>query len=306
MGISGTTAGSPLIFGEVLFDCFPDGSAVLGGAPFNVAWHLHGLGLAPLMITAIGDDEHGRLVIDKMGQWGMDTSAVQTSHTYPTGQVTVSFNDGEPSYDIVPDQAYDHVNYEPLKTVVQKRAHALLYHGTLVMRTEHTKQHIAALVNDCQLPVFVDVNLRAPWWQEQDVRDAINRAKWVKLNVDELALVTGKNIQDEPQLRDAAQALYDSHDMELLIVTLGAKGAVCLHKQGFVHGHPVPVDNLVDTVGAGDSFSAVMIAGILQHWPIQQTLDKALAFASAVCQMRGATGMDRSLYQDFLGKDSRS
>lgn len=300
MDTSDSPAGSPLIFGEVLFDCFPDGSAVLGGAPFNVAWHLHGMGLAPLMITAVGDDEHGKLVLDKMAQWGMDTSAMQISRSYPTGQVTVTFNDGEPSYEIVPDQAYDHVTLEPVKTAVHNRKHALLYHGTLVMRTAHTKQYIAALVNDYQLPVFVDVNLRAPWWQEQDVHDAIVRAKWVKLNADELALVTGRNIDNEPQFREAAQVLYESHDMELLIVTLGSKGAVCVNKEGFVQGHPVPVNNLVDTVGAGDSFSAVMIAGILRQWPIQKTLDKALTFASEVCQMRGATGMDRRLYQDFL------
>jgi fructokinase len=300
MGVPDSLIASPLIFGEVLFDCFPDGSAVLGGAPFNVAWHLHGMGLAPLMITAVGDDEHGKQVLNKMEQWGMDISAVQVSETYPTGQVTVRFNDGEPSYEIVPDQAYDHVAYQPVKTALQNRQHTLLYHGTLVMRTEHTKQNISALVNDYRLPVFVDVNLRAPWWKEQDVQNVIAHAKWVKLNADELALVTGKNIQNEPQLREAAQALYNSHDMELLIVTLGAKGALCLHSEGLVQGHPVPVTNLVDTVGAGDSFSAVMIAGILRQWPIQQTLDKALAFASAVCQMRGATSMDHRLYQDFF------
>ena len=288
---------SPLIFGEVLFDCFPDGSAVLGGAPFNVAWHLHGLGMAPLMISAVGDDEHGKLVLEKMGQWEMDTSGVQVSQTYPTGQVTVKFTEGEPSYEIVPDQAYDHVAYDAVKSVLQNREYALLYHGTLVMRTEHTKKHISRLVNDYQLPVFVDVNLRAPWWQSEDVRNAIARAKWVKLNADELAIVSGRNIQTESQLREAAEALYNNHNMELLIVTLGEKGAMCLHDEGFVHGHPVPVNHLVDTVGAGDSFSAIMIAGILQRWPIQTALDKALAFASEVCSMRGATSMDHRLYE---------
>lgn len=299
MNVPDSPIQSPLIYGEVLFDCFPDGSAVLGGAPFNVAWHLHGMGMAPLMISAVGDDDHGKLVLNKMRQWGMDTSGVQVSQTYPTGQVTVSFNDGEPSYEIVPDQAYDHMVYETVNTALQNRKHALLYHGSLVMRTEQTKQHITALVNDYQLPVFVDVNLRAPWWQKQDVRDAIARAKWVKLNEHELALVSGKNIQNELQLREAAQALYANYNMELLIVTLGEKGALCLHGGGFVQGNPVPVKNLVDTVGAGDSFSAVMIAGILQQWPIQKTLDQALAFASAVCHMRGATTMDRQLYENF-------
>jgi fructokinase len=293
---------SPLIFGEVLFDCFPDGAAVLGGAPFNVAWHLHGMGLAPLMISAVGKDEHGKQVLNKMQEWGMDTSALQTSETYPTGQVTVNFNHGEPSYEIVPDQAYDHVAFEPLANALQNREHALLYHGTLVLRTEHTKRHIAALINDHDLPVFVDVNLRSPWWREQDVKETIARAKWVKLNQDELAMVSGKNTEGEAQLHTAAEVLFKNHNMELLIVTLGKNGALCLHNEGFIQGNPVPVKNLVDTVGAGDSFSAVMIAGILQQWPLQQTLDKALAFASAVCQMRGATTSNRQLYKDFFSR----
>jgi fructokinase len=146
----------------------------------------------------------------------------------------------------------------------------------------------------------VDVNLRDPWWREQDVKDTIARAKWVKLNQSELSMITGKNTQGEAHLLHAAEALFARHDMELLIVTLGKNGALCLHSEGFIQGNPVPVNNLVDTVGAGDSFSAVMIAGILQKWPLQQTLDKALAFASKVCEMRGATTSDSQLYKDFF------
>jgi fructokinase len=296
------SAKSPLIFGEVLFDCFPDGAAVLGGAPFNVAWHLHGMGLAPLMISAVGNDQHGQQVLGKMKDWGMDASAIQTSEEYPTGRVTVSFDEGEPSYDIVPDQAYDHVAISPLSELLVTRQHSLLYHGTLALRTDHTKQQIAKLIDDYQIPVFVDVNLRDPWWHEQDVKGTIGRAKWVKLNQSELSMITGKNTQGEAHLIQAAEALFARHNMELLIVTLGKNGALCLHKEGFVQGNPVPVKNLVDTVGAGDSFSAVMIAGILQKWPLQQTLDKALAFASAVCEMRGATTSDKRLYKDYFGR----
>ena len=293
------TLKAPLIFGEVLFDCFPDGSAVLGGAPFNVAWHLHGMGLAPLMITSVGDDEHGKLVLDKMQQWGMDTSAVQINSTYPTGQVSVSFNSGEPAYNIVPDQAYDHVELEAVKKILANTVHGLLYHGTLVLRTQQAKNTVAALVHDYQLPIFVDVNLRAPWWNVQEVKSTIANAKWVKLNEDELAKLTENRIQSESQLYDTAKSFYDSHPMELLVVTLGEKGALCLSQDGFVQGNPVVANNLVDTVGAGDSFSAVMIAGIIKQWPLKKTLDLALRFASKVCQMRGATSMDRSLYESI-------
>lgn len=69
--------GNPVIIGEVLFDVFPQGESVLGGAPFNVAWHLQGLGLKPMMISAVGDDHHGEQVIQKMEHWGMDVQGMQ-------------------------------------------------------------------------------------------------------------------------------------------------------------------------------------------------------------------------------------
>ena len=66
----------PIIFGEVLFDCFPDGSRVLGGAPFNVAWHLQAFGAEPLFVSRVGNDPMGRKIRDAMLQWGMDTSGL--------------------------------------------------------------------------------------------------------------------------------------------------------------------------------------------------------------------------------------
>jgi len=100
-----TTNMRPLIFGEVLFDHFPDGSVVLGGAPFNVAWHLHAFGLKPLMVSRIGHDELGEKVEAAMRSWGMDCSGLQRDPDHPTGTVEVQFDDGEPIYEIVENVA---------------------------------------------------------------------------------------------------------------------------------------------------------------------------------------------------------
>ncbi len=86
----------PVIFGEVLFDRFPDGNSVLGGAPFNVAWHLQAFGARPLLISSVGDDELGAEIRQTMQDWGMDDSGLQTDAAHPTGTVEVSFNAGEP------------------------------------------------------------------------------------------------------------------------------------------------------------------------------------------------------------------
>ena len=90
-----------IIFGEVLFDCFPDGQKILGGAPFNVAWHLQAFKASPLFISRVGNDVEGDQIFRSMRQWGMITDGLQRDPEHPTGQVTVNFVDGEPEYDIV-------------------------------------------------------------------------------------------------------------------------------------------------------------------------------------------------------------
>ncbi|MGB5338517.1 MAG: PfkB family carbohydrate kinase, partial [Gammaproteobacteria bacterium] len=97
---------SVCIFGEVLFDHFPDGKHVLGGAPFNVAWHLQAFGLTPRFISRVGADAEGESVLAAMRDWGMDTQAVQIDAQRPTGRVSVQIVDDEPAYDIVADCAY--------------------------------------------------------------------------------------------------------------------------------------------------------------------------------------------------------
>ena len=123
--------GRPVVFGEVLFDTFPDGAAVLGGAPFNVAWHLQGFGLDPLFISRIGDDEPGTRVLDTMRAWGMDIRGLQVDDDHPTGKVQVSLDHGQPSFSILADQAYDFIELEAAVGAATRAAPALLYHGSL-------------------------------------------------------------------------------------------------------------------------------------------------------------------------------
>ncbi|NOX76612.1 MAG: carbohydrate kinase [Gammaproteobacteria bacterium] len=289
----------PLVFGEVLYDCFPDGSDVLGGAPFNVAWHLQGLGLKPMMISGVGRDARGAAIINTMAEWGMDTRAMQRHETYPTGQVTVSLQDGQPAYDIVADQAYDHI--APVsQDVLNPERLALIYHGSLALRNETSRNTLNALIESTDLPVFLDLNLRAPWWRHEQLMPLLQRATWVKLNDEELCDVTGVcssgDTPDIGNLYDAAKQLFDQCALEWLIVTRGEQGAFVIHPGGLLEGEPVTVNTLADTVGAGDAFSAVCINGIIRGWTLEKILAQALGFAARVCEQHGATAQDRSLY----------
>ena len=287
----------PLIVGEVLFDVMPDGTRVLGGAPFNVAWHLEVFGLRPLMITRVGAGESGDEVLNAMEDWGMDVSGVQRDDTHPTGRVEVDLDDGEPTFHILPDQAYDHLDFELAVQSVAGTACSLLYHGSLISRREGSRLALDRLKEASGLPVFTDVNLRDPWWDHERVIASVRQARWVKLNEGELDLLADDS--------DSATAdgFLTEHGLDAVIVTRGGRGAVVVDGGGVFEATPPAEVEVVDTVGAGDAFSAVFILGLVLGWSTEVTLERALEFAAAVCTVQGATVRDRGFYSEFRKPD---
>ncbi len=291
--------GRPLIFGEVLFDHFPDGTAVLGGAPVNVAWHLQGFGLSPILISRVGDDEQGRRVIDTMSRWGLDLSALQTDDLHPTGQVQVSLKDGQPGFDIVADQAYDFIDGELACSKVASIQPGLFYHGTLALRHSCSRDAFSLLADLPGTQRCVDVNLRPPWTPMERVCELLKGASWAKVNDIELQAITGCG---PDALSDGARRLKHQYGLGKLIVTQGEAGAFFLEDSTIRQGHPVAVVDLKDTVGAGDAFSSVSLLGLAMGWGQSETLNRALEFASLVCGVRGATISDPAVYRQCLDR----
>lgn len=283
----------PVVFGEVLFDCFDDGSRVLGGAPFNVAWHLQAFGCSPLFISRVGDDPMARQIRDTMLRWGMTTAGLQKDSSHGTGEVKVMLQDGQPKYEIVTDRAYDHIQADAIPPCQP----ALIYHGSLGLRDPQSAAALSELIQRHTAPVFLDVNLRPPWWNKTQLEPLLNRAHWVKINDDELnTLVVGA-----ATLPEKASSLIAKHDLTLAIVTLGADGAFTMDSSGNkVAVAPEPATQVVDTVGAGDAFAAVCIMGLLRNWPVEVTLQRAQKFAALLVGQRGATTEDRTSYKQLL------
>ena len=282
------------IFGEVLFDCFPDGYSILGGAPFNVAWHLQALGMQPLFVSRVGDDGLGQEIRRAMQAWGMDDSAVQSDSQYPTGSVAVTLNQGEPQYRILADQAYDFIAAESLTPDL---ACGMLYHGTLALRHAVSRNALDKIKRQDRCRVFLDVNLRAPWWKIDDVRQSLAAADWVKLNGDELDMLLPG---DEP-LPQRMNQFGQQFDLQGLVVTLGERGAAAWLADGeVVMVEPKKQVEVVDCVGAGDAFAAILLLGIVETWPLAQTMQRAQEFASALVGQRGATVGERSFYRPFV------
>jgi fructokinase len=282
------------VFGEVLFDCFPDGAQVLGGAPFNVAWHLQAFGDRPRFISRVGNDKSGQEIFSAMTRWGMDCSNLQRDPSQPTGRVEVSLNAGEPGYEIVADCAYDFINADELQGPFPA---GILYHGSLCLRNPQAAAALDKLSAAPGMQIFLDVNLRPPWWQKQQLEELLQKATWAKMNQHELQQLTAVSGDLSAQMA----VLQEMFDLQQLILTRGEQGALVRTQDGTLHSvTPNSTGPLLDTVGAGDAFSAVYLHGLHHDWPIDKTLQHAQQFASRVIGLRGATTTEPAFYQEFL------
>ena len=284
--------GRPCVFGEVLFDCFPDGRRVLGGAPFNVAWHLQAFGERPHFVSRLGRDPDGEAILAAMRDWKMDTSGMQADSRLLTGRVQVHIEEGEPSYDIVHPAAWDAI--KPPATLPEM---ALLYHGSLALRDPASREAWRRLREHCTSLVFIDVNLRAPWWRREQLLEDLRGADWVKLNRHELDVLQPGN---GPVLARAEDFLRE-FTLSGLVITDGERGAQLLTATGeHLESRPARGIVVADTVGAGDGLAAVMVLGLLRHWPLEVCLERAQYFASLIVGQRGATVSDIDFYEPCI------
>ena len=245
---------------------------------------------------------------------GLDTQGLQIDDQRPTGRVTVEFVDGEPSYDIVRPSAWDAIEANRINNGC-----SMLYHGTLALRDQASLTALEAIRSNTEgpvlvadytfpatghsvlytgaRPVFVDVNLRSPWWDRDSVLSLLIPANWVKLNSDELALLNPSGQSDS----DAALQFIESHRLDGLILTHGGEGAEILTAGGeHVSARPEARIAIVDTVGAGDAFASVILLGLSEGWPLRQMLERAQSFASRIVGRRGATVGDPDFYGPFI------
>jgi len=281
------------IFGEALFDQFPDGQQILGGAPFNVAWHLQAFNQHPCFISRVGQDPKGDKIRQAMLAWGMAVDNLSSDPDHPTGTVQVTFYNGEPGYEILAGQAYDFI----AAPADSGRNYDVIYHGTLALRNGVSEQALLELTARHCGKVFIDVNLRAPWWQKEAVKRWIGKADWAKLNHEELTHLA----LPQATLQETMRLFLAQHELEALVVTCGSQGALAVNQAGeFIKVAPTADLAVVDTVGAGDAFAAVLLLGMQQSWPLQLTMERAQSFASALVTKRGATVQDLSFYRPFI------
>ncbi len=287
----------PVIFGELLFDHYPDGNKVLAGAPLAVAWHCQGFGLRPLLITRIGQDTEGELALAAMREWGIDTCGVQIDPIHATGKVQVTNKNDDNHFEIEPDQAWDHISSYLALEWVKTLPCSILYAGTLAQRSHHSHKTLQRLMLEVSLPVFVDINIREPWNDPEIVEQSLNEAHWLKLSDTDLtSLVASTQI-----LTEKAKQLRSDYGIEVVYLTHGETGADVITEDEQISEKNKKI-KVLDTVGAGDAFTAVCILGLHKQWTQQQILSRANEFAARICQQQGATTLTKQDYTDYLKK----
>jgi fructokinase len=293
-----------IAIGEILFDIFP-GYRRLGGAPFNFAYHLKKLGLPVRFITRVGRDPEGREILKTLHAAGFNMDDVQIDADHPTGTVQVELNKkGVPHFDISTDAAYDHIALNDSMVAVLKDDVDLIYFGTLVQRTDfgfRTLQHLLSEKNPHSEGLY-DVNLRPNGYNKNAVLNSLARTDILKLNQEELALIREMlTATDTPA--DFIRHLMDTYHLKTVSLTKGEAGSELFIQAGHFTAPAKKPKKIIDTVGAGDAYTAVLALGHLRMWKPERILNAAADFSARICGIEGAIPEDDAFYTQWLKKE---
>jgi fructokinase len=283
------TEAEVLCVGEVLWDALPEG-LFLGGAPFNVACHLRAAGVPVSMVSRVGADRLGDEVLRRAARYGVGVDLIQQDAELPTGFVRVQVDDaGNPGYEILAPSAWDAIETTEALLSRAAKARAIVF-GTLAQRGERSRRTIQRLWDSEALMVF-DVNLRPPFEDEELVKRSLQRADVVKLSEHELERIAGWAGIRGPE-REAMTAVAEKFECSVVCVTRGSNGAALLHDGAFTE-HPGFQVEVRDTVGAGDAFLAMLLAGLLNGTPDEALLKHANLVGAYVVTQFGAVPSDQ-------------
>jgi fructokinase len=283
--------------GEILWDILPDGRQ-LGGAPANFAYHCHALGATSIVVSAVGEDKDGVDIFNSLTKLGIEISYLNKVKDYPTGTVTVTLNrDGQADYTIHSPVAWDYIQWSESLAVLAKKCDAVCF-GSLAQRNPVSRKAIRQfleLTSRGCIRVF-DVNIRQNYATEEIVRQSLKHANLLKLNNEELPVVAsmlGIRGTDEMTI---INHLISSYDLTCVMLTKGSAGSTLYTKDEVSYCESQKV-SVVDTVGAGDSFTAAAVMGFLENKPLKELHQRASKIADYVCTQQGATPL---LKQDLI------
>ncbi len=271
--------------GELLWDLLPSGKTA-GGAPINFVYHASRLGGEGYAITAIGDDDNGREILGELDK--NNIRYLIEKLPYPTGTVRVAINgEGIPQYTITERVAWDHMSPTADAVDLAERADAICF-GALAQRSQQSRETIQAILSfapDSAYRLF-DINLRQHYYNKVLIEESLYLANVLKMNDDEMAQLKelfGLTGSDE----EVANWFMENYNLKMVVLTAGAEYST-VYTPDKVSTLPTPKVEVVDTVGAGDAFSAALIMSLLKGMPLEEAHRYAVKIASFVCSRKGA------------------
>lgn len=271
-------------FGEVLWDILPSG-AVPGGAPMNVAYHLHKQNINPAVITSVGNDEKGKELLTIFSGYGICTDFFQIDDQHETGKVYAKQNENKDMvYDIVKPVAWDFIKWENRFADLVSHAEYFVF-GSLASRNKESKNTLFQLL-ECAKIKTLDVNLRPPHFNIEIIGELLSKADFLKLNEEELELISGW-FSGHKNMNDRVKSIRDKFHIKNLVVTRGGNGAILYYNdKEYTHeGYKV---NVVDTVGSGDAFLSGLIGKLMANVSPAQALDFASRLGAFIATKKGA------------------
>ncbi|MEQ1825711.1 MAG: carbohydrate kinase [Pirellula sp.] len=285
------TAKTILALGEVLWDVFPDGPR-FGGAPANFACACSALGNRSVRVhlaSAVGKDELGRKALNQLQQHDVSTSLIYECD-FETGQVIVTLNhDGKASYRFIDEPAWYHVPSTESLTAAATQADVLCF-GTLGQWSNVSRmaiQHALHVADHNAIRIF-DINLRPPFYSRDTILESLSNANVLKLNDEELPILASM-LDLSGNEHELLDGIWNRYPLRLVALTKGANGAMLVNtsRERFVSSG-IAVD-VVDTVGAGDAFTAALAVGLANEMPLDRIVDWACSVAAYVCTQSGGT-----------------
>ena len=274
--------------GEALWDVLPDGKKI-GGAPANFAYHVSQFGLPSCVVSAVGPDLLGKEIIENFTSKGLNHLIEEVP--YPTGTVQVEIDQaGVPQYEIKENVAWDNIPYTSRLEQLAKNTKAVCF-GSLAQRNVVSRDTIGRFLDampkgDDTLVVF-DVNLRQGFYNKEILCDSMKRCNILKINDEELVTVSRMFGYPGIDLQDKCWILLGKYNLKMLILTCGINGSY-VFTPGNVSFQPTPEVDVADTVGAGDSFTAAFISGILKGKSVAEAHTSAVLTSAFVCTQKGA------------------
>jgi len=280
---------APLVvgIGEVLWDVFPDGKK-LGGAPLNFSHHCGQLGARAFPVSAVGADAEGEEIRQIFASKNLVGDHVQTDPAHPTGRVNVTLKDGKPSYEILREVAWDFIRFDSKLRDLASRADAVCF-GSLAQRSPVSRASIHEFLDAMRpdaLRIF-DVNLRQDFYSKEIIKASLQRANILKLSDEELP-VLAEMFGLAGEVHAQLQGLREMFGLRLVAYTRGGEGSLLIAADDISDHSGFPT-TVVDTVGAGDSFTATLCMGFLQKLSLAEVNRRANQVAAFVCSQAGAT-----------------